>query len=1007
MRPVDLDTLLTALRGAKLSVGITETLRLRELLARAEGLTPAELHKLVACVVVRSKDDEEVLGRLFRAWFEEGEAELKRDTKVATTLTKEEHAAPSPLPLPKVEPRTERRLADVVTPKAPKPSHARRAMMGAGVGLAGAGLVALVVWGLGRRAPMMEEQIAGAASAVIDTGMEDEPSDLVGEPEDATLELPVPDAGTDAASEVVNTMPDASAQDGSAQDASVTACEVEILITASSFAEPSTAKAAFPSFAARRWGAMAAALMVCLGLWLALRRRAWIPGADKKLGPAKPGPVDLPLARVELTGPVLLDTATQQDLVWGLGRYVTDRITRTLDVRATVAETTASAGIPKLRFLAAHEHWAVWLWIDDSSGDALIRRVADETQKTLVAAGLQVEIARFTAIPDKLYHEDGTALRGSEMEPKKATSVVAVLTDGRDLSIAASSRQRRAEVTAVLQSLARFPRIALIDFGEGRHKLQQLARPLGVMVLEPEQMARFLADGVEARSQGEPAPIVLEGPAKAWAAACALCPRPVDQEAAFSLRDRLKLEVTGWSMRAIASESTAPNGLIAFSPERRAELVNWLSSTSLPWGRGPEIERTLEFWRERYAESAMGEQDTLAERQRRVEQGLLDLWGDNPGQAVDVLYPLRDTEMGPAIRAAMRAYAPLPQDEEKVTSAEEKILLPWRWSELRDAGHQAMFQELGLGHVGGVRAPVTLKRPGTFGISLGLLGGVALGGMVAWAVKVEPLVLTPMVPNAVVRVTRKPIVVTAPAEESLITHSGECALKETTEQGMAFVWVCGGTFWMGSKEDDWDAYNDEKPAHRVTVHGFWMGKYEISNAEYRTRVKAHQPDEAADLPATSATWTEAKAFCEGLGSDIRLPTEAEWEYAARGPEGRKYPWGDEAPTPELAQYGSSKIAAVRVNSFKDVPSPFGTRNQAGNVWEWVEDCYFIDAYRQRVTKNIIVDPLVNSPVDCDRVLRGGSFIFDPRDLRSADRIRLPSNDRNGVSGFRCVRGVRR
>lgn len=982
MRPVDLDTLLTALRGAKLAAGITETLRLRELLARVEGLTPSQLHKLVACVVVRSKDDEEVLDRLFRAWFEEGEAALKRDTKVAPTLTKEEHTAPSPLPLPKVEPRVERRLADVVTPKAPKPSHARRAMMGAGVGLAGAGLTAVVVWAWVRSPPVVvETQDAGTAVVVIDAGLED--------------------AEPDVTSEVVDAAPD-----GSAQDASATAFEEEVFVATVPPVEPPPAKAAFPSFAARRWGAMTMALMVCLGLWLALRRRAWIPGADKKLGPAKPGPVDLPLARVELTGPVLLDTATQQDLVWGLGRYVTDRITRTLDVRATVAETAASAGIPKLRFLAAHEHRTVWLWIDDSSGDALIRRVADETQKTLIAAGLQVEIARFTAIPDKLYHEDGTALRGSEMEPKKATSVVAVLTDGRDLSIAASSRQRRAEVTAVLQSLARFPRLAIIDFGEGRHKLQPLARPLGVMVLEPEQMARFLADGVEARSQGEPAPIPLEGPAKAWAAACALCPRPVDQEAAFALRDRLKLEVTGWSMRAIASESAAPNGLIAFSPERRAELVNWLSSASGAWGRGPEIGETLAFWRERYAESAKGEQDTLAQRQRQAEEGLLNLW-DKPGQAVDVLYLLRDTEMGPAIRAAMGAYAPLPEGEEKVTSAEEKILLPWRWSELRDAGRQAMFEELGLGQVGGVRAPVTLNRPGTLGISLGGLGGIALGGLVAWGVKEEPLVLTPMVPNFVVSVTRKPIVVPAPLEERLITHSRECVHKETTEQGMKFVWVCGGTFMIGSAWIDAVADSDEKPAHGVTVHGFWMGKYEVSNAEYRTLVEDHSPNEAADLPATNVLWTDAKAFCEGLGRDIRLPTEAEWEYAARGPEGREYPWGDEAPTPKLAQYGNLGGDAVAVKSFDDVPSPFGTRNQAGNAWEWVEDCYSGDTYRQRATKNVIADPLVDSPVGCDRVLRGGSFIYVPRVLRSADRFRVQPMVRDRDVGFRCVRGVRR
>jgi formylglycine-generating enzyme required for sulfatase activity len=236
-----------------------------------------------------------------------------------------------------------------------------------------------------------------------------------------------------------------------------------------------------------------------------------------------------------------------------------------------------------------------------------------------------------------------------------------------------------------------------------------------------------------------------------------------------------------------------------------------------------------------------------------------------------------------------------------------------------------------------------------------------------------------------------------------INKSSECPHREVEDNGLVFVRVCGGTFQMGSKDDDKDAQNnDEKPAHAVTVSTFWIGKYEVSNAEYRKLDPDHARNENADLPATRVSWDEAGKMCASLGH--RLPTEAEWEYAARGPEGRKYPWGDAELTDKLAVFGWTKMVAVK--SYLDVASPFGTVHQAGNALEWVQDCYETDAYRKRA-RSATDDPLINCPAGGDRVLRGGSFDAVLWDPRSAIRSRTVPKERYIRIGFRCARGTRR
>ncbi len=242
-----------------------------------------------------------------------------------------------------------------------------------------------------------------------------------------------------------------------------------------------------------------------------------------------------------------------------------------------------------------------------------------------------------------------------------------------------------------------------------------------------------------------------------------------------------------------------------------------------------------------------------------------------------------------------------------------------------------------------------------------------------------------------------------------------CPYQEEVRNGVMFVKVCGGTFLMGS-DDDPEAHDFEKPAHWVNLSDFWIGKYEVSNEQYEAYKAGHRSTfNDPNLPVHDVTWNEARAYCRSLGGD--LPTEAEWEYAARGTDGRRYPWGNNPePNVEHAVFDQSypyfgpEVITTKPNG----RGPFGTQNQAGNVWEWVTDCWDLAAYAQRNTRiatttssSTVVNPVDDRP-GCDaHVLRGGSFDYGAWFLRSASRLRFEHSDWLNLLGFRCVLSSRR
>ncbi|MHC4198935.1 MAG: formylglycine-generating enzyme family protein [Planctomycetota bacterium] len=239
----------------------------------------------------------------------------------------------------------------------------------------------------------------------------------------------------------------------------------------------------------------------------------------------------------------------------------------------------------------------------------------------------------------------------------------------------------------------------------------------------------------------------------------------------------------------------------------------------------------------------------------------------------------------------------------------------------------------------------------------------------------------------------------------------------TNSIGMRFVLVPAGEFTMGSEDGD----QDEEPVRRAHLDAFYIGRYEVTNTQYERYIRGHRKkwleySPGNDTPAVAVTWEEATAFCDWLSQqekdvEYRLPTEAEWERAARGTDGRTYPWGNDGPKVGEAHrcnYAPAKgreswkgdgfEVTAPVGKYPAGVSPHGCYDMAGNVWEWCRDWYApCDTRRE-----------AGAPSEgTKKVLRGGSFSNGHRTVRSANRAAKPPNHYAVNIGFRVVRAVRK
>jgi serine/threonine-protein kinase len=215
------------------------------------------------------------------------------------------------------------------------------------------------------------------------------------------------------------------------------------------------------------------------------------------------------------------------------------------------------------------------------------------------------------------------------------------------------------------------------------------------------------------------------------------------------------------------------------------------------------------------------------------------------------------------------------------------------------------------------------------------------------------------------------------------------------------ITIPAGAFTQGSTHGE----EDERPARKVTLKAFAIDRTEVTRADYAACVAAHRckpapapaPPPAAGedgdrLPVTGVDWNDAQAYCRFAGG--RLPTEAEWEKAARGSDGREYPWGEEADCArgnwgnfegEGPCAGKNPGRPVAVGKYAAGASPYGVLDLGGNVWEWVADKYDEDPKR--------------------RVVRGGSCCSYFVGPRAANRNAWAPEHRDGDLGFRCAASV--
>ena len=232
------------------------------------------------------------------------------------------------------------------------------------------------------------------------------------------------------------------------------------------------------------------------------------------------------------------------------------------------------------------------------------------------------------------------------------------------------------------------------------------------------------------------------------------------------------------------------------------------------------------------------------------------------------------------------------------------------------------------------------------------------------------------------------------------------------KDGAIMVYVPAGTFLMGSDEED--AYSDEKPQREIHLDAYYIDKYETTWKQWFAAdmplpkdidgrpIKEWKPvwGRRDELPVSYIKFEDAVAYAEWAGK--RLPTEAEWEKAARGTDGRLYPWGNEEPTFARAVWKDHPIGMEEpapVDCCPEGVSPYGAHNMVGNIFEWCSDWYDSKVYARMDEKN---PHNTEQTQRRKRVLRGGSFTLDKEDMRVTLRNRQWPEEGQDYVGFRLV-----
>lgn len=249
----------------------------------------------------------------------------------------------------------------------------------------------------------------------------------------------------------------------------------------------------------------------------------------------------------------------------------------------------------------------------------------------------------------------------------------------------------------------------------------------------------------------------------------------------------------------------------------------------------------------------------------------------------------------------------------------------------------------------------------------------------------------------------------------------ERPMETVGRDGAPMVLVPAGSFPMGVPKGDRDGDRDEYPRHEIYLDAYYIDKFEVTHARYRTFLQAtgHRPprhptdpgrtlwkednpavlsESLLERPVVNVDWSDADAYCRWAGR--RLPTEAEWEKAARGTDDRRFPWGNVEPTHKHLNYNQrwqGEKSLMPVGSYEAGKSPFGAYDMAGNVWEWVADWYDPLYYEKSPPRN------PKGPEHgTHKVLRSSGWEVETPLVRSVTRVKSDPANRTNTTGFRCA-----
>ncbi len=480
------------------------------------------------------------------------------------------------------------------------------------------------------------------------------------------------------------------------------------------------------------YGTLLTAMVMGMTLWWRRGRGRWLP--EPRRTQAVPGVLPVPMvtqrSAAVAPGGLFLDQRDEENLVWGVDRFVSEEPGRELDVLRTVQETASAYGRPVLCYEHASYQREVWLWIDESLDSPVARHLARDLTRILELSGLPVITFNFWGIPYQFRTKGDEIVTVDELEARRETAAVAILTDGRLVAAAHRSRGRRDELLELLRNLSYWPRITIVDFSRQSGRLTSIVGTYGLRVIRPEDAPSAVSDVAEAGERATSGRLV--GDARVWAAACAIAAHPVDDPTALKLRHALGLEVSPWAIETLRRHADSHAGGMAWTSGKRASLLGWLlDAEQLPDRELPPdrslLARILRIWdrilRERDENGKRevnGWDGSIAQARVRMERALIHLW-HRPDEAATTLYALFQGELQTTIAKRLAEMAPR-------EGADDPMSVPLPWS-LRHRRHdtQVMLTEMGLGTRARLSGRRSLPRPGRLVLSLCMCVGLTIG----------------------------------------------------------------------------------------------------------------------------------------------------------------------------------------------------------------------------------------------------------------------------------------